>query len=466
MIDDFGPSGTPPMVGERLNVNEWLTYLASYQFGPVMPTKVVLHHTWRPTVAQWQGATSMKGMQRYFAGMGWTAAPHLFAAPDGIWLFTPLRELGVHAGTGNGSFTKGWYTIGLEMVGDYDNERPSGPVWENTLAILGGMSLRLGIRPSQLISFHRDYSSKTCPGKAVTPDWVIGQVEEWLTRNTRLPAIKPGAIGQMSPSTQKLHDILVQASWRRFGDGFSPASHMHLKALDMRLGSPLGRERNITFENRSYLFVPFALDSLFKGPGWDNAGSMWQTIGSTVPAEKTFERLLLDETMRVGGTGFRPDNPFHLYMFANRDVGPPLRPAGMVEINNLMYVYQIFAGETLYVQSNDPTNVDWRKLSRLSYLGGRIDEPAVTIRDGLLSETYRQMESTYHTSWQFHQLARAWAIGTPIGLSQNTYVDGTQYMYQVYAHDVLFVKVPEWQKVHRLSTLQASARRRNPIGSL
>jgi hypothetical protein len=76
------------------------------------------------------------------------------------------------------------------------------------------------------------------------------------------------------------------------------------------------------------------------------------------------------------------------------------------------------------------------------------------------------MSATYHTSWQFHQLARAWAIGTPIGLSQNTYIDGTQYMYQIYAHDVLFVKVPEWQKVHRLSTLQASARRRNAIGSL
>jgi hypothetical protein len=33
MIDDFAPSGTPPMIGKMLTPAEWLDYIASYQFG-------------------------------------------------------------------------------------------------------------------------------------------------------------------------------------------------------------------------------------------------------------------------------------------------------------------------------------------------------------------------------------------------------------------------------------------------
>ncbi len=29
MIDDFGPSGTPPMIGKMLTPMEWLGYIAS-----------------------------------------------------------------------------------------------------------------------------------------------------------------------------------------------------------------------------------------------------------------------------------------------------------------------------------------------------------------------------------------------------------------------------------------------------
>ncbi len=54
----------------------------------------------------------------------------------------------------------------------------SGPVWENTKAVLGELSRRLSIPPRQLLSFHRNYTNqKSCPGWAVTPDWVYGEIE-------------------------------------------------------------------------------------------------------------------------------------------------------------------------------------------------------------------------------------------------------------------------------------------------
>jgi hypothetical protein len=104
----------------RLSLDGWASYIAAYQFPWRLPSRIVLHHTWKPTEASWAGYATMRAMQRYYAGLGWTSAPHIYAAPDGIWLATPLGRIGIHAGTGNGSVAQGWYSIGLEMVGDFD----------------------------------------------------------------------------------------------------------------------------------------------------------------------------------------------------------------------------------------------------------------------------------------------------------------------------------------------------------
>lgn len=179
MIDR--PTGTPPMIGRCLSIEEWRAYVAGYQFGSLRPTKVVLHHTWRPTIAQWRGLATMRGMQRYYAGKGWTSAPHIYVGPDGIWLFTPMKDIGIHAGAGNGSLRAGWYSIGVEMVGDYDRERPSGAIWDATKAVLGGLAARLGRDIATLLAFHRDYSPKSCPGWAVTKRWVLEEAARYAT---------------------------------------------------------------------------------------------------------------------------------------------------------------------------------------------------------------------------------------------------------------------------------------------
>lgn len=172
--------GTPPLIGRCLDIPAWLEYVESYDFGPIAPRILTLHHTWKPTIQQWRGLASMRSMQQSYAAKGWSAAPHIYVAPDGIWLFTPMKDIGVHAGTLNGSVKQGWYSIGIEMVGDYDQVRPSGIIWEQTKAVLGGLTRRLGTPFAQLLTFHRDASEKSCPGHAVTKDWVISEVAGWL----------------------------------------------------------------------------------------------------------------------------------------------------------------------------------------------------------------------------------------------------------------------------------------------
>ena len=189
-------TGSPPFVMKNLDQNQWAGYVAGYDFGPLAPSRVVLHHTAVPTVDQWRGRTSMLGMQGYYKGLGWPAAPHIYVAPDGIWLATPMSRVGVHANSGNSGYdAKGrlaWYSIGVEVVGDYDLARPTGAVWSNSLAVLGGLLKRLGLGVNA-IHFHREYNQlKSCPGRAVQLDWVKAEVAGWLAPEAPQPA--PGVV--------------------------------------------------------------------------------------------------------------------------------------------------------------------------------------------------------------------------------------------------------------------------------
>jgi hypothetical protein len=191
-IEDTARIGTPtpPCIGQLLTVSEFVSYLNGYNFGAVVPDRIVLHHTQVPTLAQWRGRSSMLSMQGFYRGKGWKAAPHFYVAPEGIWLFNPMNLVGIHANDGNANLEfqakwdyrrLRWYSLGLEMVGNYDRVRPSGPVWENTRAVLGAACRRIGKSPESGIFFHRDFkTTKSCPGWAVTKPWVWSEVNTWL----------------------------------------------------------------------------------------------------------------------------------------------------------------------------------------------------------------------------------------------------------------------------------------------
>ena len=66
-------TGMPPMIGRRLSIPEWLSYIAAYEFGSTTPARVVLHHTFSPTVDQWAGMRSIQGIQRFYVQKGWTS---------------------------------------------------------------------------------------------------------------------------------------------------------------------------------------------------------------------------------------------------------------------------------------------------------------------------------------------------------------------------------------------------------
>lgn len=159
------------IVNRKLSLSDFKAYISSFNFSPLNPTKIVLHHTWRPTVEQWQGQRSINGLKTFYEGKGWSAGPHLFIGEDGIWLFTPMNQTGIHASEGN------YKSIGIEIVGDYDKAVWQGEIKKNVVGVVKALMEKLRIK-DDMIKFHRDYSTKTCPGTAITKEWVLTLLHE------------------------------------------------------------------------------------------------------------------------------------------------------------------------------------------------------------------------------------------------------------------------------------------------
>jgi hypothetical protein len=145
----------------------FVRYAEALDWGAVRPNKVFLHHTWKPTGADWRGAATMDAMYRVYRGYGWSVFPHLFVAEDGIWQMWDLRK------NGAGVVGQNDRAIHVEMVGDYDRALPGGNTWANTKAVLRVLLRVLGLRE---VLFHRDYADKSCPGSAVTKEWVRAEL--------------------------------------------------------------------------------------------------------------------------------------------------------------------------------------------------------------------------------------------------------------------------------------------------
>jgi len=165
------------IVNKKLTLDEFRKYVKKKDFGSLPPTFLCLHHTWKPTEKDWNGQKTIDGLKRYYEGKGWSAGPHLFIAPDGIWLFTDMYDVGIHAGEGNGSLKTG-YSIGIEVVGNYDGAKWTGVIKEQTLGVIDCLLEKLKI-PESKITFHSDFSSKTCPGAAIKKPWVIEQLHKY-----------------------------------------------------------------------------------------------------------------------------------------------------------------------------------------------------------------------------------------------------------------------------------------------
>jgi hypothetical protein len=164
-----------PAVKRLVKPEELPDCLASLDLSAWLPKFVVLHNSGEPTLTQWPstaGALRMANLEHYYRDqLGWSGGPHLFVAPEGIWLFNPLGSPGVHSPSWN------HVSWGVEMVGDYECEPFGDPVRGNAVAALAALHVRAGLHPESL-RLHREdpLTTHACPGKNVDKQAVIDAV--------------------------------------------------------------------------------------------------------------------------------------------------------------------------------------------------------------------------------------------------------------------------------------------------
>lgn len=151
---------------------------------------VTLHHTASPSLQMRPTGLTLTHIENirdfYKDELGWSCGPHLFIDEDHIFGMTPLGEPGTHARSFNRTH------VGIEVLGDYDNEEPSTgrgyQCWLTAAHAVAALLTAWGLRADD-INFHRDdpKTSKTCPGKRVSKVWF----RDLVTMALKTPATKP-----------------------------------------------------------------------------------------------------------------------------------------------------------------------------------------------------------------------------------------------------------------------------------
>jgi hypothetical protein len=155
------------------------TYLKGIDFSKWKPSLIVVHHCAAPSLKQRPKGfvqQHMENLENYYEDdLGWSGAPHVFTDEDQAWVFNPLNEPGTHAVSFNRT------GIGIEMLGDYDEEDPWSGRGLQVLTMTAQVVkvflefFGLGI---EAIRFHRDdpKTNKTCPGEKISKEKFLALV--------------------------------------------------------------------------------------------------------------------------------------------------------------------------------------------------------------------------------------------------------------------------------------------------
>lgn len=132
--------------------------------------KLIFHHTSSP-VETWKASGSMLHYFNLYNSRGWKAGPHIFVAPDGIWLFTPINKQGRHAGKdGN----KG--SIGIEIVGRYFDKLPDNPEILKNLAVVTQALMYRFFLDKNHVTNHKHVRPDSHCSPLLTPEFIMQNI--------------------------------------------------------------------------------------------------------------------------------------------------------------------------------------------------------------------------------------------------------------------------------------------------
>lgn len=150
--------------GDVVERDEWGAAPSTGLYATHEPVEVVLHHSWRPSRAQYEGASTVRGIQRFHQrAQGWDdVGYHYLVGPDGVvFRGRPDDAVGAHCVPNSGK-------LGICVLGDYDPDADevTDEAWRSVRSLVLRIAGRYDIGPGELTG-HRDYSPKSCPGDLI-----------------------------------------------------------------------------------------------------------------------------------------------------------------------------------------------------------------------------------------------------------------------------------------------------------
>lgn len=182
---------------QGFSADEFADYVEKLQFSEWEPDFVVLHHTVMPTLSQWMTdpPRRLASMRDFVVkGRGWSGGPHLFIDETKIWVFNSLTTPGIHASTWNKQ------SIGIEMVGNYDDQILPDSVRDLTVAAIAILDKKLEL-PAESLRFHGEQGKNNCPGKNVSKEVLVERIGEKLRDGTSSSVVNPDPVKPPSDST-------------------------------------------------------------------------------------------------------------------------------------------------------------------------------------------------------------------------------------------------------------------------
>ncbi len=161
---------------QSYTVESYLAYLKSMRITREIKD-IHLHHTWKPTKKSYQLANNKEqviyGMWRYHTEvLGWhDIGQHVTVSPDGlIWDGRDVNRMPASI-TGHNQ-----RAFAVEMIGNFDKgqEILEGVQYEAAVKLISGL---FTLFKTKNLVFHRDHSSKTCPGASLDKGMFLNRIQ-------------------------------------------------------------------------------------------------------------------------------------------------------------------------------------------------------------------------------------------------------------------------------------------------
>ena len=190
-------------------------------------------------------------------------------------------------------------------------------------------------RSARVTSGGKEYAFQVYPG-----DTLFNEVPRW-SEVQRLSSLLGGAI----PAGGLGRDVLA-ASFAAAGAPLHPDFLSHQRAVQLRLGPPLGEAHRITVGGTQYSLQVFAGDTLYCVVG------QWQDLRrlndlAADPAHVALHDALWAEAYAPCGANYDPHSPFQQAAMAAK-IGAPLSGVFQVALDETPYQVQVFAQDTLF----------------------------------------------------------------------------------------------------------------------